>query len=153
MFKRVWLVLAVAAGLSFGAGASEQTDAPAASPTQFERLLFEARAGRQGANEVWPEFLNTTFLVAVQELEGDDVGFILFPSVKDPARKTVLISERPHPVERVSKHALRMTGARLVRALKWPETEITLALSDGSAFRIPAEMVKSLREAVASQEQ
>jgi hypothetical protein len=152
MFKRVWLVLAAVASLSFGSSAWAQDGATAASPTPFERLLFEARAGRQGMSEVWPAFLDTTVLVAVQKLDADDVGFILFPSMKDRERKTVLISEHAHRLERVSERALRMTGAKLVRALKSPETEITLALSDGSAFRIPAEVVRSLRTTLLSDE-
>ncbi len=110
MFKRVWLLFVVVMSLSPNLSSSAQPETAVASPTEFERLLVEARAGRIDSNEVWPVFLNTTFFVAVDKTPGttSDVGFILFPSPKNPEIRTVLISEDPHRLEKVCDSALKM---------------------------------------------
>ncbi len=151
MFKKVRLLLAAVASLSPNLGSSSQPEPVVASPTVFERLLSEVRAGRRSNDEIWPVFLNTSFFVAVNKVDQTpdktpDVGFVLFPSIKDPARTTVLISENPKRLEKVSDSTIQMQGGKLIQLLN-PEREITIYLSEG-AFRISVDVAKWLREGI-----
>src|SRR5438105_274391 len=115
VFKKVWLLLVAITSLSPAPGNSAQPETVVASPTAFERLLSEVRAGRRSSDEIWPVFLNTSFFVAVNKLDPtaaktSDVGFVLFPSIKEPGRATVLISENPKRLEKVSDRTVQMQG-------------------------------------------
>lgn len=151
MFKKVGLLLATVAGLSPNPSSSAQSETSGASPTVFERILSEVRAGRRDMNEVWPVFLNTTFFVPVHKLDQtpgktSDFAFVLFPT-KTPGQQAVFVSEYLERLEnKASENTIKVKGGKLVQLVN-PELEIVIVLSDG-AFGIPVNLTKWLRESI-----